>query len=99
MTSATKLIIAAGLSAALAACAATTPEWEAQFGQAARAARAAQTLDPKAGEKRSNADGLDGKAAESAIGRYHESFKNPPQPDEPFTIGVSGTGNGTGSSK
>jgi hypothetical protein len=62
--------------ATLAGCAspAATPQWDARFGLATRAAFAAQVLHPEAARDNRPVDGLDGRSA----------------PASPFTIGVSG---------
>lgn len=74
-------------AALLSACASTTPVLDANFGNAVRAARAAQTLNPNASANRDPVLGIDGQAAASAQDRYQESFKAPPQ-----TFDVSNTG-------
>lgn len=81
-----RLLIAA--SATLAGCASTaTPEFDAHFGQAVLAARAMQTLNPIAASNQDPVLGLDGKAANEAIGRYHDSFKAPPPTFNVINIG------------
>lgn len=79
--------IAAGL---LSACAPTTPQWDATFGNSVRAAVAQQILNPEASQNQDPVSGMDGRAAHEAVGRYQKSFKQPePQPNV-FTIGVGG---------
>jgi hypothetical protein len=63
----------------LTACAVTTPVLDANFGNAVRQARSAQTLNPNASANRDPVLGIDGKAAVSAQDRYQESFKSPPK--------------------
>ena len=74
----------------LSACAATTPDWDGRFGQAARATLAQQVLHPDAARSADPVAGMDGQAANAAHVRYEKSFAEPkPQPAS-FTIGVSG---------
>lgn len=80
-------VLAASL---LAACATpTTPALDARFGDAVRAARERQTVDPAAGARADPVSGIDGKAAVHAQDRYHESFKTPPRTFE--VLGIGGT--------
>lgn len=79
-----------GLAMLLSACAATTPDWDRHFGQAARATLAQQVLHPAAAGNSDPVAGMDGRAASAAQARYQKSFAEPkPQPAS-FTIGVSG---------
>jgi hypothetical protein len=71
------------------ACLATSPRLDARFGDSVNVAKAQQTLNPEASKNRNVVAGMDGKAAEDAMLRYRESFKNPPPPANVFTIGVS----------
>ena len=98
-----KLLAAAGAILALQACATTCPSFDAclansprldaRFGDAVNVAKAQQTLNPDASKNRNVVAGIDGKAAQDTMLRYHESFKTPPPPSNVFTIGVSaGTG-------
>jgi type IV pilus biogenesis protein CpaD/CtpE len=76
------------LTLLLTACAPTTPEWDAQFGTAARLAMAQQIIDPHAATRAPSLQGIDGAAAREAIGRYRSTFKEPPPAANSFTIGV-----------
>jgi hypothetical protein len=77
----------------LSACAPTTPQWDASFGNAVSTAIAQQTLNPDAYSNPDPVSGIDGRAAREAMDRYQKSFKQPaPQPNV-FTIGV-GSGGG-----
>lgn len=78
------LTLLAGL---LTGCASVTPNYDAKFGDAVRAARQAQTLNPGAAPDRDPVLGLDGKAAVNALDRYQESFKTPPKTFEVINIG------------
>jgi hypothetical protein len=50
---------------------------DAKFGDAVRAAREAQTLNPGASANKDPVLGLDGKSAVQAQERYQDSFKSP----------------------
>lgn len=78
-----------GISAlfGLAACVQTTPNWDKQFGESAQLAVARQTLNPDAANK-DVPEIMDGNAAREALGRYRSSFKEPPQNNNGFVIGV-----------
>lgn len=80
--------IALLLAALLAGCSynAFTPQYDAHFGEAVRAAAQAQTLNPAAGTQEASV-GLDGQAAQSAITRYEDSFKAPPPVVNVINIG------------
>jgi hypothetical protein len=79
---------AAGLALLLAGCGTTaTPGYDARFGDAVRQAKALQTLDPEAGRNADPVTGIDGQAGKSAIDRYQESFRTPPQTFDVFNIG------------
>ena len=80
--------IALLLAALLAGCSynAFTPQYDAQFGDAVRAAAQAQTLNPGAGAQQTSV-GLDGEAAQSAIHRYEDSFRAPPPVVNVINIG------------
>jgi hypothetical protein len=78
----------------LTACASPLARWEDQQGNAVRAVRAAQVLDPQAAAR--NGDKLpvhDGKATLESADRYVNSFKEPP-PQNIFVIGPAVTGGG-----
>lgn len=62
----------------LSACASTSPNYEARFGDAVRSTRQAQVINPQAGENAQPVLGLDGPASREAVQRYHNSFKTPP---------------------
>ena len=74
------------------ACLATSPRLDARFGDTVNVAKAQQTLNLDASKNRNVVAGIDGKAAQDTILRYHESFKSPPPPSNVFTIGVSSGG-------
>jgi PBP1b-binding outer membrane lipoprotein LpoB len=68
----TILPIVAVLAMTFSGCA-TAPEWERNFGDAARQTRAAQTLDPNASSRNTALAPTDGKAAAGAMTKYAES--------------------------
>lgn len=71
--------IAAISVALLAACAATTPRWDAHFGDATRIALAQQIIAPAAARNADPVAGIDGRAAAQAQLRYQKSFAEPAQ--------------------
>lgn len=85
-------LAAASCAALLTACAATTPALDANFGDAVRQARAAQTLNPTASANRDPVLGIDGRAGAAAQDRYQESFRSPPKTFEITNIGGGLTG-------
>lgn len=89
------LIVAAPACAALGGCMSSTPIWDAHFGEAVRTVTQAQVIDPDAGAHNPSTVGIDGKAANSAMGQYQKSFETPPPTFTPLMIGV-GTGGGGG---
>jgi len=74
MTHASTLVLFA--TALLAGCASTTPQFDQRFGQATRAANAAQILDPGAAIRHAGRTpvGLEAGAARAAMERYTRSF-------------------------
>lgn len=68
----------------------TTPQWDARFGDATRAAFAQQVLNPGARRDTRPVNGLDGQSAAAAQLRYQKSFAAPAPAQSVFTIGVSG---------
>jgi hypothetical protein len=71
----------------LGACAAATPAYDGQFGEAVRQAAALQTLNPAAGRDGDTVAGIDGRAGRSAIETYQRSFREPPRSFDVFNIG------------
>ncbi len=72
----------------LTGCAgADTPRLDARFGEAVRAARAQQTVDPEASRNADPVSGIDGVAAKQAMDRYRDSFKRPPETFSVINIG------------
>ena len=85
-------LAAASFAAMLTACASTTPVLDANFGNAVRQARAAQTLNPNASANLDPVLGIDGQAGAAAQQRYQESFKHPTR-IETMNIGGDLSGN------
>jgi hypothetical protein len=82
-----KLIVLV-LPALLAGCAtSSTPNYDARFGDAVRAAKARQTLNPAAGANPDIAAGMDGKTARDAQVLYQNTFKTPPPVVNVINIG------------
>ena len=69
-----RLLIAAAPALLLSACAATTPQNDARFGQSVRATLASQVADPAAVRNTEPVNGIDGRAARAALQRYEHSF-------------------------
>lgn len=72
----------------LAACAPNTPRWDSQFGETVRLTAQQQTLNPDAGGD-APVNGIDGATGRESIGRYRSSFREPPPPAAPISIGVA----------
>lgn len=89
MTQQAKLILAGVLAATLAGCS-TTPLWDARFGDPVRVIAAQQVIDPDASRNTNPVKGVDGKAAQAAMGEYQRSFTQPQPEATAFTIGVGG---------
>ena len=75
------------LSAAVAGCASTTPQWDATFGDSVRAATASQVIDPAAVRNPNPVTGIDGRAARATQARYEASFLNPGPVEQAMTTG------------
>jgi hypothetical protein len=80
------LLIALGASA----CASTTPQLDAQFGQSMQRMLAQQTLDPRAIGNPDPVRGIDGKAAKTAYDEYQKSFREKVAPPAIINVGVGG---------
>lgn len=85
-------------SLGLTACAATTPHWDARFGEATKTLMAQQTRDPQATDLNEDrlVDGIEGRSARETMDRYYKSFSEPPRPYSVLTIGVGTAGQGAG---
>ncbi len=77
----------ASLLLGLQACAPTTPQWDSRFGETVRLTSQQQTLNPNAGGD-APVNGIDGATGRESIGRYRSSFREPPPPAAPISIGV-----------
>ena len=71
-------------AACLAGCVNTSPGWDANFGDAARQARALQVIDPDAPSRNTGAPLADGKAVAGAQKAYAKTYgygvEEPKQP-------------------
>ena len=85
----------------VAACAQTSPVFDARFGQTTRALLAAQVRDPNPARTHPDrdADTLDGPVARETMLRYQQSFAKPPAPGPVFNIGVGGGAGSGGEAK
>jgi hypothetical protein len=72
-----------------AGCANRTPVLDERFGDAVRAARATQTINPDASRNADPVVGLDGLAAHESIERYKDATKAPPPVTNVINIGGS----------
>ncbi|KON81869.1 pilus assembly protein [Azoarcus sp. PA01] len=68
---------------ALTGCVATSPNWDSRFGEAARVAAAQQIISPDASKNADPVAGIDGKAAQGAMGEYAKSFTQADQAPAP----------------
>lgn len=84
-------VVALGGAALSAGCVATTPDMDAKYGDAVRAARQMQTLNPAAPQGNDPVLGISGTAALGTQDKYQESFKTPVK-----TFGTSGIGGSIG---
>lgn len=82
-----KMILLFSIIFCINACVQTTPQWDRQFGDAARKTAALQILNPEAGTTPVS-EYMDGHAGREAIGRYRNSFKEPQNNANSFVIGV-----------
>lgn len=83
------ILMAAGLCASCA----TTPDYDAKFGDSVREAKLRMTIDPAAGNNPDQVAGMDGKSAKEAITLYQGTFKSPPPVTNVINIG-GGLGGG-----
>ena len=81
-----KLAIAA-LITLLAGCASTTPNYDAQFGNAVRESKLKMMINPDAGKNPDQVVGMDGKSARESIILYQSTFKTPPPAVNVINIG------------
>lgn len=76
----------------VAGCASVSPNYDAKFGDAVRAARVKQTINPDVGKTADEVAGMDGKAARETILLYQGTFREPPP-----VVNVINIGGGVGS--
>ena len=81
-----KKLTCCAVLALLGGCA-TSPNYDARFGDAVREARSAMTINPNPAPSPDQAAGIDGQAALEALTRYHDSFKAPPPVVNVINIG------------
>ncbi|MCK9983922.1 MAG: hypothetical protein AzoDbin1_00394 [Azoarcus sp.] len=80
-------------TAGLTGCVGTSPDWDASFGEAARTLSAQQVIAPEASLNPSPVSGIDGKAAQAAMGEYAKSYAQPQQQQTGgFTLGTGSSG-------
>ena len=72
--------------ALLTACS-TTPNYDANFGDAVREADLKMTINPEAGKNPDQALGMDGKTARESVLLYQDTFKKPPPAVNVINIG------------
>lgn len=84
-------LISAACLLALGGCAATaSPQWDARFGDSARAMTAQQLIDPAAPTRNAQTTPrTDGRTAREATERHTETYRTPP-PTNVINIGVGG---------
>lgn len=83
-----KLAIAT-LITLVAGCSSTTPNYDAQFGNAVREAKLKMMINPDAGKNPDQVLGMDGKSARESIMLYQSTFKTPPPAVNVINIGGS----------
>lgn len=77
--------------AALTGCA-STPQYDARFGDAVRHARLSMTINPAGSSMNDPVAGIEGHAAKEAMNRYYETFKEPPPVVNVINIGGIASG-------
>lgn len=73
ITGSIRIVGMLGVAVVIAGCASSTPATDATFGDAVRAARIAQTLNPDASANRNPVTGIDGQSGVRAI----QGYENP----------------------
>ncbi len=81
-------------AALVSGCAPTSPRFDSHFGESVRTVTAQQVINPDAGTK-PVPEAIEGTVARQTIVGYRASFREPPSPQNAFTIGL---GSGSGSS-
>jgi len=86
---------------ATSGCMSSGSNFDRSFGDANRVLAAQQTRNPEApvANRSKLPDGMDGRSAREAIGRYQRTFVDPPRAPATFTIGVSGAADTLGGSR
>jgi hypothetical protein len=79
---------------ALGGCVATSPKWDASFGDSVRVLKVQQLIDPQAPERNAQVTPPgDGRTARESMKRHVETYRSPP-PTNIINIGVGAGGNG-----
>jgi hypothetical protein len=86
------LVTVAALAPCLAGCVSTAPEWERNFGDASRQARAKQVIDPDAPSRNTGMPSTDGKAVAGAQKAYADSYGYAVKEVKPPSLAISTTG-------
>jgi hypothetical protein len=81
---------------ALSGCMSSTPIWDKHMGEALKAVKEAQIIDPHAADHAQSAQTMDGKSAASAMDTYDKSFQAPVATPNAFVIGVGSGAGGSG---
>ena len=81
-----RVLTPAVLALLLSACAATSPQADARFGQSVRATLASQVAQPAAAGNANPVSGVDGQAARAAQEHYERSFAKPETAAAPPSI-------------
>lgn len=82
------LVLGGAAISSLGGCMSSTPVYDQQFGDAVRTVRAMQILNPDASANMNPVNGIDARAASSAMDRYNSSYRTPQSDANAFTVGV-----------
>lgn len=93
MNAQTMLLAAAAL--AMGACTTTPQNLDAQMGHSVEMIKALQVANPQAATDTRPVEGIDGKAADALVERYHKTFSAPQPTVNVYSIGVGGSGSTT----
>jgi len=85
-------MLAAAGAVLLGGCMTSTPNYDQRFAESVRSVREMQTLNPDGPMNTNPVSGIDGRAATYALDRYGQSFRSPPQDNNPYAVGVSSGG-------
>jgi hypothetical protein len=93
MNAQTMFLVAAAL--ALGACTTTPQNLDAQMGHSVDMLKALQIANPQAAADTRPVEGIDGKAADALVDRYHKTFSTPQPTVNVYSIGIGSGGAGT----